>query len=261
MKALPITILAALCALAIPALTRHRIWKRLHTGRRKFLCNTRLACNSAGAFPFLGAKGGNMKSSTLRCVAATAVLAFSALAVPAQAESIAITYNLTGTGTVVGATDTTLTLDAQAAGSVLSADAGRNSTWNPVSYSDHSVLNLTTDLLNGDFTLTLADGDTLTGTIFEDDTAIDTSPTQTGAFPQTLTFTGGTGEFAGATGSVSGNGFLGTTGFTVSGSGTLNTSAVPEPAPAALLVSGLTLISITWWRPGRNGRSGSRRKL
>src|SRR6185312_2584558 len=104
---------------------------------------------------------------------------------PAKADSIAITYSLTGTGTVVGATATTLTLDAQASGSVLSNDPGRNAAWNPVSYSDQSVLDLTTNLLNGNFTLTFADGDTLTGKVFEDDTAIDTSPTQTGPFPQT----------------------------------------------------------------------------
>jgi hypothetical protein len=117
-----------------------------------------------------------------------------------------------------------LTLVAQASGYVLASDPGLNAAWNPVSYSDQSVLDLTTNLLNGDFTLTFADGDTLTGTVFEDDSTIDSSPTQTGPFPQTLTFTGGAGEFAGASGSVSGNGFLGATDFTVSGSGTLNTS-------------------------------------
>jgi hypothetical protein len=199
-----------------------------------------------------------MKSSTKSCITATAVAAVIALAVPARADSIAITYNLTGTGTVQSATDTTLTLVASASGSILSSDPGRNAAWNPVSYSDVSVLDLTTGLLNGNFSLVFADGDTLLGTVFEDDSTIDASPSQTGLFPQTLTFTAGTGEFAGATGSVSGQGFLGTTVFTVSGSGTVNTAAVPEPAPAALLFGGLALISIRRWRPRRNGASESR---
>lgn len=152
-----------------------------------------------------------MKFSTIPCITATAVVTVIALAVPAQADSIAVTYSLTGTGTVQSATDTTLTLAAAAYGSVLSGSSDLNEAWNPVSYSDVSVLDFTTNLLNGDFTLTFADGDTLTGTVFEDQTIPDTSATQTGPFSQTLTFTQGTGEFAGATGSVSGQGFLGTT--------------------------------------------------
>jgi hypothetical protein len=174
-----------------------------------------------------------------------ALIAFALTTVPlASAESVAITYSLTGTGTVVGGTGTTLALDAQAAGSILSSNANLDAAWNPVSYSDQSVLDFATNLLNGKFTFTFADGDTLTGDVFEDQTAPDTSPTETGPFPQTLTFTGGTGEFARATGSVSGTGFLGTTDFTVSGSGIVNAPAIPEPAPVALLVAGLVLVTI-----------------
>lgn len=190
-----------------------------------------------------------MKLSTTPCIAAITVVAAMALGVSAQADSIPITYSLTGTGAVTGMTATTLSLSATASGSVLSGDSVLNAAWNPVSYSDNSVLDLTTNLLNGTFDLVVADGDTLFGNVSEDQTAPDTSANGTGPFPQTLTFTGGTGEFAGATGSVSGIGFLGTTSFTVSGSGTLNAPAVPEPAPAALLLSGLALISVRWWRP------------
>ena len=173
------------------------------------------------------------------------MIALSFTTIPSTpAESVAITYNLTGTGTVVGGTATTLDLDAQAAGSILSSDLGLNGAWNPVSYSDESGLDFTTNLLNGKFTFSLADGDTLTGKVFEDQTAPDTSPTQTGSFPQTLTFTGGTGEFTGATGSVLGVGFLGTTDFTVSGSGTINVPDVPEPASGALLVAALAMLTI-----------------
>lgn len=181
------------------------------------------------------------------CIAAATLVAIVAWAAPARGDSIAITYTLIGTGTVQSATDTTLTLVASANGSFLSGNAGQDAAWNPISYSDTSILDFTTNLLNGVFTLTLADGDTLTGDVFEDQTVPDTSPSQTGPFSQVLTFTGGTGAFAGATGSVSGQGFLGTTVFAVSASGTVNTSAVPEPAPAALLIGGLALICVKRW--------------
>ena len=206
-----------------------------------------------------------MKSSILARIAAAplsaalAVVAFAATCIPAKADSIAITYSLTGTGTVVSATATTLTLEAQASGSILSTDPGLNAAWNPVMYSDQSVLDLTTSLLNGTFTLSLANGDILTGNVFEDQSAIGVS--QTGPFTQTLTFTGGTGKFAGATGSVSGNGFLGTTDFTVSGSGAVNASAVPEPASATLILGGLVLIMTRVWLPSAKRVFKSRSQL
>ncbi len=180
----------------------------------------------------------------LRVLAAFILGTIGALA---NAGPIAITYNLTGVGTVESSTATTLTLVAQANGSVLSGNPNLNLAWNPVTYSDQSVLDLTTGLLNGTFNLSLADGDTLFGQIFEDDSVIDASPTQTGLFPQTLTFTGGTGQFAGAAGSVSGLGFLGTTNFTVSGSGVVDTPAIPEPASLALILGGWALL-IGWSR-------------
>jgi hypothetical protein len=175
-----------------------------------------------------------------------AVFAAFAMALPSQASSIAITYDLTGTGTVVGSTATTLTLDAVASGSIMSGNPTLDASWNPISYTDESVLDFTTNLLHGAFVLTLQDGDTLTGTVDEDQSAPDASPTGTGPFPQTLTFTGGTGAFAGVTGSVSGNGFLGTTDFTVSGSGVLNTSTTPEPTSGVSFLGGLTILIL--WR-------------
>lgn len=199
-----------------------------------------------------------MKSLTTLSIAAATFTVAIALAVPLRADSIPVTYNLTGTGIVQDATDTTLTLAASANGSFLSNNSGLNAAWNPVSYSDISVLDLTTNLLNGTFTLTLANGDTLTGKVFEDQTIPDMSPTQTGPFSQTLTFTGGTGTFAGATGSLSGEGFLGTTEFSVSGNGTISTPNVPEPASATLLVCGIALMSIRWWRNANKSASESR---
>jgi hypothetical protein len=185
------------------------------------------------------------------------------LAIPAHANSIAITYSLTGMGTVVDATDTTLTLVGQFSGSFLSNDSGLNAAWNPVTYTDHSVADLTTGLLNGNFSFVFANGDMLSGNVFEDVSAIIASPDGTGPFTQRLSFTGGTGEFAGATGSASGNGFAGTETGTVSGTGTLNTAAVPEPASPALLVGGLALLFAgrLRLRSGKNDARESRRKL
>jgi MYXO-CTERM domain-containing protein len=102
------------------------------------------------------------------------------------------------------------------------------------------VVDLTTGLNNGSFSMTFANGDMISGDLFEDDSAVLT--TNTGPFTQKLTFTGGTGGFAGATGSLSGGGLIGTTGFTTSGSGTLNAPATPEPAPAALVLGGFALL-------------------
>lgn len=48
--------------------------------------------------------------------------------------------------------------------------------------------------------------------------------------------------FAAATGFASGTGFVGTTDFTVSGTGTVRTSAVPEPASLVLLGAGLASV-------------------
>lgn len=185
-----------------------------------------------------------MPHLTNPCLATATMAAMILFAAPAQAATINVNYNLSGTGDVQGATATTLSLAATAGGSLLSGNAVLDAAWNPVAYSDTAVLDFTTNLLNGTFTMTLADGDKLFGTVFEDQTIADSSPTGTGAFPQILTLTGGTGAFSGATGSLSGQGFLGETSFTVSGSGTINTAAIPEPASATLLLCGIGLLGV-----------------
>lgn len=182
-------------------------------------------------------------------ILSSALFALLAAATPAQSDTIPISYSLTGVGNVTGSTATTLTLQADSTGSFTSGNSALNAIWNPVSYTDTSVLNLNTNLLNGNFTIQFADGDTLVGDVFEDQTIPDNSPTGTGAFPQTLTFTGGTGQFAGASGSVTGQGFLGTTDFTVAGNGTLNLVDTPEPASHLLALGGLALmIAGAWFR-------------
>lgn len=183
-----------------------------------------------------------MKTSKQMGIAAAALFGVLAMVHPAQASSIPITYGFAGVGTVNSATDTTLTLDVTALGSITSGNPALNAAWNPVTFTEQCVLDLTTGFLTGNFTMSLEDGDTLTGTDFEDDSATLTTPDGTGPFTQTLTFTDGTGAFAGATGSVSGSGFIGLTSFTDSGSGTVNTAAAPEPASAAFLLGGLALI-------------------
>ncbi|MGI8989188.1 MAG: PEP-CTERM sorting domain-containing protein, partial [Bryobacteraceae bacterium] len=93
----------------------------------------------------------------------------------------------------------------------------------------------------GTVSVTFADGNTLSGKLFED---VSRTAMGVGPFTQIFTFTGGTGEFAGATGSFSGSTVGTTTGFTTSGSGTINAPAIPEPASAALLLGGLAVILV-----------------
>ena len=190
---------------------------------------------------------------TIMAHAAPAVLAAVILfGQAAKGAAVAIDYSLAGTGDVIDGTDTTLTLAALASGSVTSNNPAQSAGWNPVSYSDVSVLDLNTGLLNGTFTITFADGATLTGSLSEDDTSVLQDPSQTGPFTQILIFTGGTNEFVGATGLASGLGFVGATGFSVAGSGTLNTSAVPEPASAILVFGGLAVfVSGAYRRPAK----------
>jgi hypothetical protein len=201
-----------------------------------------------------------MKHSTVPCIAATTLLAAIALAIPAKANSIAITYSFAGapTGPPV-LNGTTLTLGGLGTGSILSGNPGVDAIWNPVTFQDHSVVDLTTGLLNGTFSLVFADGATLLGNIFENVSAVDANGV--GPYTQTLTFTSGTREFTGATGLVSGSGIGGTTGYMVSGSGIVNAPAVPEPASAALFLGGLALISIRWCRPTAKCASESRPHL
>ena len=77
--------------------------------------------------------------------------------------------------------------------------------------------------------LAVQNGWPLTEHVFEDDSVIYASPSQTGPFTQSLTFTGGTGEFAGASGSVSGNGSLGTTDSLLRGAELSTHRLLPSP--------------------------------
>ncbi len=133
----------------------------------------------------------------------------SVAGVSAQAATIDISYSLTGgpTGPPV-VSGTNLILDGFFSGSILSGNPALNAEWNPVTYSDHSVVDTITGLLNGTFVMTFASGDMLSGMLFEDVSALLASGgTVPAPYTQAFTFTAGTGKFAGATGSASGAGF------------------------------------------------------
>jgi hypothetical protein len=178
----------------------------------------------------------------------TALLALTLVgSVPARAGTIGITYTYSGVGTVTGMNGVFLDLSGAATGSVDEWNPSVNAIWNPVTYDDMGQLNLSTGLFNGTFTIMFANGDTLSGTAFENQTMVNPM-TASGPFTQTLTFTAGTGEFAGVSGTGSGGGSVTPTGYTDSGSGTLTASGLvaPEPGSITLVFGGLLLIALRY---------------
>jgi hypothetical protein len=184
-----------------------------------------------------------MRLRTVRTMSVCVVAIACSMGVRATANVIPISYSFTGGPTAPPVMEgMTLIIEGFQSGSILSPDPGLNAIWNPVTYTDHSVVDLTTGLLNGTVIMTFADGNMLFGNLFEDVTQV-VAMGGTGPFTQMLTFTGGTGEFAGAAGSVSGVGVAGNPG-TSSGSGTLNVPAIPEPASAALFLGGMAVMLV-----------------
>ena len=171
-----------------------------------------------------------MKSILIATIASIA-------SIPAQAATIAVTYSFTGAPVGPGVMSGTIeTVDHLSTGSVLSSSPSLNATLNPFTLLSHDVVDFAALTLNGASTITFADGSKLFGHQFVDFS----NP----LLPETLTFTGGTGEFAGATGSFSGKSvLLPPDGFTVSGSGTINAPAIPEPASFALIFGGLLVLA------------------
>ena len=171
----------------------------------------------------------------MKTTLAAAIIALgAALALPAQAATIPVSYNFAGGLTAPPVFSAGfLLLNGAATGTLDPA----HPTWNPATLVTSDALDLSTGLDNGTFSLTLANGETLSGLLFEDDTKVDLA-TDMGPFTQLLTFTGGTGEFLGVTGSLSGNGTITPDGYTVAGSGFLTAPglvAVSEPGSMALM--------------------------
>jgi hypothetical protein len=167
---------------------------------------------------------------------ALALLVVWPMPVAAQ-QNLTVSYSLTyppGPPPVV--VGTTLLLEASATGSVTTADPALNTRWNPVTYSDQAVADLTTGLLNGSFVMRFATGDQLFGDLFEDVAQL-VATGGTGPFTQRLTIRSGTGLFAGASGVLSGSGVATATGAMASGTGTV--SLAPEPTSVVPLGAGL----------------------
>jgi hypothetical protein len=179
----------------------------------------------------------NITSNPALAIAGLFIVA-SMASIPAQANVIPFTFNLTGSGsTPTGSTPTTLSITSHETGSFITGNPGLNAAWNPLTYTANEVIDLNTGLLNGTFSIVFADSSTLFGNVALDVSEV-ISPTGNGSFSGGLTFTGGTGEFAGATGSASGAGV----GNDVSGNGTIDAPAVPEPAPIALTAIGIAAV-------------------
>jgi hypothetical protein len=196
---------------------------------------------------------GVIEMKTIGAVAMSLLGASLVLGVPAQAGTIGITYSFSGGLNAPPDLEADgLHLEASTTGSVDEFNPVVNAAWNPVTFDTKDTLDLFTGLDNGTFTWTFANGDTLSGLMFEDDTAVDLM-TDIGPFLQMLTSTAGTGEFAGVTGSSSGTGFLSAPTFALSGSGFLTAPGLvsaPEPGSIALF-GGFLFAALRYRRLGK----------
>ena len=175
---------------------------------------------------------------------AVSLLMTSLASVPAQAGTIGVTYSFAGAASAPPVqSGTNLIIDNFANGSFLTGIPTLDAKWDPISFTNHCTVDLNTGLLNGTITFVFADGSTLFGNEFEDVRAL-VRTGGIGPFTETYTFRGGTGEFAGASGSLSGAGVGTATGFTEQGSGSVTAAGVsaPEPTSMALLFGGLLVL-------------------
>jgi len=182
----------------------------------------------------------------LRLVSATLV-ALAGLIIHAQAATISFSGTLSGTVT----DNPTGTPPANLVGPV-SFSGAASSTLGAFSETSNSTVTLfgpsytTLSLTNGTFTDTFGDG-TLFGTLTATGTANGTTSTSV----ISLIFTGGTGAFAGDTGTETSNETLtiATSADTGSFTGTLTTT--PLPAALPLFAGGLGALGLFGWRRKR----------
>ena len=189
-------------------------------------------------------KGEHMKRFRLISYAATALCALPLLAVSAQAATMTFTYSYSGTQTGPEVlTGTTLSAGHLLNGSFLFGNPGLDAALNPLTGMDDDLIDEVNGTLDGSVHFTFANGEMLFATQHVEGLFNITNT-------QVLTFTGGTGEFVGATGSASGIASLTSSGYMTAGSGSIDTSTVPEPASAELLSTGLAVLLIarrwTW---------------
>jgi hypothetical protein len=158
---------------------------------------------------------------------------------PLVGATISATYSFTGSAQNEVVANGFLTADGFAAGSVNNLSG--------VVFDTHNDINLATLQNYGTFTMIFPDGDTAFGNLYEDDVNVSLA-TFSGPFEQVLTFSGGTGQFSNALGTLNGGGFIYPTYYTTSGSGTLTAPglvAIPEPGSELLLLTGF--IAAAFW--------------
>ena len=157
--------------------------------------------------------------------------------IQAQADTVSVTYSFSGAlnGTPV-VNGNFLTVDGIGTGSVSEFDPAVNAIWNPVTLDTFDDVNLTTGINNGAFTMTFANGDKVSGTLYENDQLVDIN-TATGPITQILTFTSGTGMFAGIIGTTNSTGALVGGAYSLTGSGSLNAAALVTPEPQSCLLA------------------------
>jgi hypothetical protein len=165
---------------------------------------------------------------------------------PLVGATISATYSFTGSAENEVVANGFLTADGIGSGSVNDLSG--------VVFDTHNDINLATLQNYGTFTIIFPDGDTAFGNLYEDDVNVSLA-TFSGPFKQVLTFTGGTGQFSNALGTLNGGGYIYPTYYTTSGVGTLTAPgliAIPEPTSERLLLTSLTVAAFGLLRRASN---------